>query len=371
MRQSLLASVAAVALGSAGTVLLAASPALADSLTPSSFTASIGVGGHVNIDNKLGVISAGSPTTAQADVLFITDTTGSMTGGIDALKTEFNTVISSLNALGSIATGTAQYKDMTGAGDAFDYQLNQDITTTNSQTQTAISGYTASGGGDTPEQGLNALQQGATTTTWRSGSKRIAVITGDAPSHSSPGHPPAANGANVANTASTLTTNGVTMVAIDANGITHGDGGLDAYGQFTGLLGSGVSGSFFASVPDATTLANDLIAAIGSAFASYSTVSLNLIAPPDPGICSVTLPGSFSGSFDRSVTRSFGFGAVGITGLNAGICSFTIALEADGAILATELDTIKVGAVPEPSTIALLATGVLGLGGVLRRRRKS
>ena len=185
-------------LSAATAALLAAGPVFADSLTPTSFMGSVSVGGSISITDKVGVITAGLPTTAQADVLFVTDTTGSMGPAIGALQSELSSVISSISGLGNIATGAAQYKDRTSDGyDPFDYNLDQDITTNASLTQNAINGYTASGGGDNPEQGLNALSQGATTTSWRAGSKKIEVITGDAPSHSSPSHPPAANGVGV------------------------------------------------------------------------------------------------------------------------------------------------------------------------------
>ena len=163
----------------AGAAFFAAAPARADSLSPLTFSGTVGVGGLIDITDKVGTISAGGPTTARADVLFVMDTTGSMSSEIGTVETAFAGTVSALSALGTVATGAAQFKDRTNDGyDAFDYQLTQDITTNSALTQSALSSYFASGGGDNPEQGLYALDQAATTTTWETGAKKIVVIVG-------------------------------------------------------------------------------------------------------------------------------------------------------------------------------------------------
>jgi hypothetical protein len=375
----LLASVTSTAL------LGIAAPAMADSLTPAScpggicagFSGTIGVGGSTSITNKVGVITAGTPTTAQADVLFITDTTGSMGPAISQINSTFTSVVSNLAGLGNVATGSAQYKDRTSDSyDPFDYHLNQAVTTNSSLTQAALGAQTASGGGDDPEQGLNALTQAATqaSTGWRAGSKRIAVIVGDAPSHSSAGgHGPAANGVTVGSTAAALVANGVTVESLNASNLT-GDSGLNGFGQFSGagsIYAAGAAGSYTSSMPTGSALTAALTALIGSAFNSYSDVSLDLLSMTGSGSCSVSLPSDITGSFTRATTNTFDFGAVGITGLSKGTCDFTIALEADGAILATESDAVNIAAAPEPGTLAILGTGILALGAVFRRRRSA
>jgi len=350
---------------------LLGAPAKADSLTPSSVIGSVGVGGVFDITNKLGIISMGSPTTALADVMFLVDTTGSMSSGIAAVDAALSSTVSALSGFGSIATGAGQYKDATNsAGDGFDYELNQAITTNSALTQTAINGFSAGGGGDDPEQGLFALTTATTdpATGWRAGAKKIEVIVGDAPSHSGAG---AAGGVTVDSTATTLSVNGVTMIALNASNIT-GDSGLDSAGQFdstTGLLSKGVNGSL-SNFTNATDITNAIVAAVGSAFASYSTVSLGFVGAAPSG-CSVSLPSSFSGSFDRSVDRSFSFGNVGVTGVSAGTCSFNIGLFADGVLLATESDTITVtgSSVPEPTTWATMLIGFAALGYMGYRKR--
>ena len=225
----------------AGAALFAAAPASADLLDPLTFSGTVGVGGMLSITDKVGTISMGGPTTATADVLFIMDTTGSMSGEIGTVQSAFAGTVTALSALGTVATGAGEYKDKASGGDAFDYRFAQDITTDSSLTQTALSSFTASGGGDTPEQGLYALDQAATTTTWEAGAKKIVVIVGDAPAHDAT-HPTGAGTppVTVASTAAALTSNGVTMIALDA-------GALNEYGQFSGtgsLLDDGVAGSY-------------------------------------------------------------------------------------------------------------------------------
>src|SRR5580692_4722360 len=152
LRVSLLTSAAGAALALGLPV-----SASADSLSPSTFSTTISVGGTADIA-KTGVISAGAPTTANADVMFIVDTTGSMGPAITQVDAALASTVSSLSAFGTIATGVAEYKDKTSDGyDPFDYQLDQAITGNSALTQSAIGALTAGGGGDDPEQGLFAL----------------------------------------------------------------------------------------------------------------------------------------------------------------------------------------------------------------------
>ena len=301
---------------------------------------------------SLSSVTAGAPTSPQADVFFLTDSTGSMGGTIDSVKANFGTIASSLT--GNFGFGVGNYKDQ---GDPWIYQLNQPVTTSQTDVQTALNGLYASGGGDYPEQSLYALSQVATDplTGFRVGSKRIVLIAGDAPSHE--------NLTTVAEAASALSSAAITLESINV-----GYGGLNDYGQYSGLgslYAMGVSGDYFVN-PDPTTLVDTIEAAIGSAFANYSTVTLQVVGAS--GV-SVSFTSPYDGVYDRSIDRSFDFGLT-FTGLTVGVHEFQINALVDGGIIASEWDTITVTSIPEPATWVMMLAGLSGLGLVAGHRRK-
>ncbi len=338
-----------------GAALLLSGSAFADTIDPLTFSGTTTVGGTISLAKRV-TVNAGAPTTAKADVFFLTDTTGSMGGTINTVKANFGSIAGSLS--GDFAFGAGEFKDQ---GDAFDYKLNQGITTNKASVQSAINTWGASGGGDYPEQGLYALTQAAGASTgWRDGAKKIVLIAGDAPAKT--------NLATVSSTAAALVAAGVTVESINVGGL-----GLNDYGQFNGsnsIYAAGVKGSYFQN-PNSSTLVSTILDAIGSAFATYEHVTLQVIGAP--GVEVLFTPSSgYTGDYDRDMDRFFDFN-VTFKGLTAGVHNIQINALVDGAIVATEYDTITVltSGVPEPSTWAMMLIGFAGLSFTAMRRRKS
>ena len=96
-----------------GALGILASGAFADSISPTSYSASLGIGEKVTIRKTVTITEA--PTSALIDVMFVFDTTGSMGGAIAGAKATATSLITSLGSFGSVGSGVGFYNDP-GAG---------------------------------------------------------------------------------------------------------------------------------------------------------------------------------------------------------------------------------------------------------------
>jgi hypothetical protein len=336
----------------AALIALSAAGAFADTIDPSSYSAVIAVGGTATVHKTVTITQM---LTAPLDVMFLTDTTGSMSGAINNIRTGFSTIAGDLAGVATNpAFAAGEYKDV---GDVFTYRLNQDITTSVPAVQGAIAAWSASGGGDTPEANLFGLQQAATTTSWRAGSQRFLVWAGDAP-----GHDPS-NGVTQAGAIAALNAAGITVFSVSANS----GPGINSTGQAT-AISNATSGAFLGTF-NASDVADAITDALTTAVTNYTTVELVAI-PTSPGLTVSFTPSSYTGTYDRSVNRTFDFDVM-FTGVTAGTYSFDIVALVDGRQVATESDRIVVGGptVPEPSTYLMLGGGLLACVFARRWRR--
>jgi hypothetical protein len=368
--------------------LAAPSIGKAASITPDTFSATIDVGETVTVDK---IIELDPTPVSKVDVFFLADNTASM-GGI------IGTVMSNASAiLGAIAGGDPRFTGVDVAfgvgryyGDPSEpgvspgppasppsiaYQLQQAITTSQAATQAAINSWSASGGDDFPEANFFALHQVATeggstdgvgstdpgiatgqVTDWRDGAGRVIVWFGDAPSHTTT--------VDQAEAIAALTGASVTVAAIN----TESSGlGIDFFGQASAIVGA-TGGTLTNDVSGTTATIDAILAAVSSAI---STIDLTFAAIGDTSGLNVSytctdalgctgVPGGESRDFKMTVT-----------GVSPGTYVYdTIAVGVAGA---SETDTITVRGtpVPEPGTLLLFATGLIGLGLIRRRSRRA
>lgn len=355
MTRRIIKALAAVGMG------LLVSSAFADSISPDTFSATLGIGESVTL-RKTVTISAGKPDSALVDVKFIADTTGSMGGIIGQARTNASAIMGSLSGLGDAQFGASEYKDRY---DSYITKVNQALTSNTAAVQTGINQWSASGGGDTPEANLIALKQQAEATDWRTGSNRFIVQFGDAPGHENGYYP------TQADTIKALTDNNVKVIVVGESSMNNScyGGTSDCAANAAKTIATATGGSFnlFGSTDIATLIEN----AIGAAFSTYSSVTLGVIGGAIPGVDVAIAPVSYTGSWDRSVDRTFTFD-VTFKGMLAGLHAFDIGAFVDGGLVAKESDRITVGsvsAVPLPGALPMLL-GAFGIGGSMLRRRR-
>lgn len=159
------------------------------------------------------------------DIVLLADTTGSMAAAIGNVRANAATVVSDVRSAQPTAQfAVAEYKDLTFDGPA-GFKVDQGFTADPTAVQNGVNAWSASGGGDTPEDYLNALFQLSTGAVhFRAGDTPIIAWFGDAPSHDPSG------GHTLADTIAALQAAGIRVVAVN-----EGAGGLNSSGQATAI----------------------------------------------------------------------------------------------------------------------------------------
>lgn len=171
------------------------------------------------------------------DIYFLTDTTGSMGPTIASVRSSMSGILSTVaTAEPSAHFAVGEYKDFDGF-DPYAFKTDQVLTSNQVDVQNAVNALSASGGGDTPEAELYALDHVATDSGigFRTGSSHIIVWFGDAPGHDPSG------GVTESTATNALVANGMTVIAVDT-------GNLDGSGQATRIT-SATGGSYHSTIP--------------------------------------------------------------------------------------------------------------------------
>ena len=337
---------------------LAVSEAAADSVEPSSFAATIGVGESVTTTSTV-VVSEGRGSNP-VDAFFLSDATGSMGGVIGTVRNAFSGIVTETSALGDVQYGVGEYRDLI---DPVPFAIGQNLTANTGAVQGAIGSLVARGGGDIPEDNFGALRRVAGEVNWRPDSERILVWFGDAPGHD----PSLIDGTTEAGAIAALQGKNVSVQAFNAS--TNPLGGINEAGQAQRVVDAtgGTLQAFSTSSLPIEEVVKLIGGAITGAVFEYDDVALRLVDVPDGlEVTADTL--SVTGDFDRSTERRFPF-ALTFAGAVPGEYEVTLEGFVDGVRVGSERLTLTVTPLPAPLFFAAVAFG--GLGFAARHRRRT
>ncbi len=123
-------------------------------------------------------------TNGDIDIVFVVDTTGSMSGSIYAVKNNIQNIVSSVNAKTKSARfALVIYRDHPShGGDATDYpsRIETDFTNNIEVIKQAASSMHLGDGGDWEESVYSGMRAGLDLQ-WRAGVKKMMIVIGDAP----------------------------------------------------------------------------------------------------------------------------------------------------------------------------------------------
>jgi hypothetical protein len=191
-------------------------------------------------------------TTKKADIVFVFDTTGSMGGEINEMKTISKDFADGLAAAGiDYQLGLTELRDFPvecdgincGASGDFAYKVYNGgvLTSSSSIFKSWIDGLSANGGGDEPESTLAALMHTVKDQKWRGGdASKIVVLISDAYPHPD-GHCCNQEGNTFSGGISALTRSGITVHVVGPDNTLMKDIASSTGGKFYQIRAEGVT----------------------------------------------------------------------------------------------------------------------------------